>query len=498
MPVVDVEKPRDERDDDDENFRKHRKFDAMSQPSKLPDGYNKKNKRGFADGSVGWGVMGEFGSSTRDDGSAAVHRSTGSKTKMVKNEKGLWVKAEIEDGEEEEERGEGRECVEAPRGRGRGGGIPVLGGGSGSTFQEDIKLGVVARGSHSNDHASSRLEKARSRFKSRSRSRDKDKSKSRPTSRSSSRSSSRSRSGSSSRSRHRHRRRRRHRSRDRRSNDRGNRSRDRDRNRRRSRSRSRSRTRSRSRSRDRDEKTRRRNRSRSRNSRYRHRSDRDRDRPRDREGERDRDGHRDKDRHNDRKRLMERENASISAPVESDEASALTLNFTAAQVCERFLEVFSSSNQRRLDMIEEVFSDGAIVKSLKSDKELLNGKINIRNSFENAPPHPSEASKRVFIECSGGRVSYCFDFYKIGDSPGLGDPQKETVLLYRVENNVFTNVWGSVDKLEMASNSSLSMQIVSQSDLWSKYVVPLILHEDPSFSLDMCHFNNYGDIETIG
>ena len=48
VPVVDVEKPRDERDDDDENFRKHRKFDAMSQPSKLPDGYNKKNKRGLA------------------------------------------------------------------------------------------------------------------------------------------------------------------------------------------------------------------------------------------------------------------------------------------------------------------------------------------------------------------------------------------------------------------------------------------------------------------
>ena len=149
-------------------------------------------------------------------------------------------------------------------------------------------------------------------------------------------------------------------------------------------------------------------------------------------------------------------------------------------------------------MIEEVFSENAVVKSLKTGKALLNGKENIRKSFENAPPHPTEASKRIFIECSDGKVSYCYDFYKIGDSPGLGDPVKETVLLYRVENSVFTDIWGSVDKLEMASDRSLSLQVVCRSDLWLNSVLPIIIQDEPSFSVEICHFNDYNSIETVG
>ena len=474
VPVVDVEKPRHERDDCDENFGKHRKFDAMAQPSsssKLPVGYDKKNKRGFADGSVGWGVLGEFGSSQKDDGSAAVHRVGEGKAKMVKNEKGLWVKAELND-EAGEVSDKTAKKASAGRGMGRGSGVPVLGGGSGS--HEDVNLGD---GGRRRDHDKSSVSKSRSRSRHGARSRDRSKDRGRHRRRSSSSSS---RSSSRSRSRDRHR------SRYHRRDNRRDRSYERDRRRRRSRSRSRSRDRHR---------RRRRSRSRSHDSHSRHR-DRDRreDHIKKREMDQEKYG-------GSGEKSMERErpsHSSVSIPAQSQEPPPFAFNFTAAQVCERFLEAFSSASKRRLDMIEEVFSENAVVKSLKTGKELLNGKESIRKSFENVSPHPAEASKRVFVECSNGNISYCYDFYKIGDSPGFGDPTKEAVLLYRVENSVLTNVWGSVDKLEMASNRSLSLQVVCQSDLWSKSVLPLILQDEPLFSIEMCHFNDYSNIETIG
>jgi hypothetical protein len=102
---------------------------------------NPATDRGWAMGTVGWGVLGAFGSHQKDEGAQVQRKATG-KNKMVRNEKGLWVKAkelnaedEGDGGEEEEEeeaRGDSDGGVhyvveKAPsRGRGRGGGIPLI------------------------------------------------------------------------------------------------------------------------------------------------------------------------------------------------------------------------------------------------------------------------------------------------------------------------------------------------------------------------------------
>ena len=186
----------------------------------------------------------------------------------------------------------------------------------------------------------------------------------------------------------------------------------------------------------------------------------------------------------------------ISSTDEGDNSQNFAFNFTAAQVVERFLEVFAKVSKRRLDEIEETYAESAIIKSLKSGKNLISGKENIRQSFLAAPPHPCSASRRIFVECKNG-ASFCFDLYPVGQSPGLGDPKKETVVLYRCKDSAITGVWGCVDKQSFASAPSLSLQDVTSSDLWA-LVLPIIKQDEPEFSNEQCHFNDYTNIEVWG
>ena len=141
VPVVDQEKSRSERNDFDAEFAKHRKFDNPHSVSK-PLGYSSTNKRGFETGSVGWGVLGEFGSNQKDDGSAAMVTNSG-KNKMVKNEKGLWVKASSVGSEEGEVGGENfmEAAGSKSKGKGRGGGISVFA----SSGRDDVNLTGIPR-----------------------------------------------------------------------------------------------------------------------------------------------------------------------------------------------------------------------------------------------------------------------------------------------------------------------------------------------------------------
>ena len=108
VPVVDSETPLSEQAYNDPNYEKHRQFDApyvvKQQKSDVID-------RGWKQGSLGWGVLGSFGSSNKDSSAQVINRSEGA-SKMVKNEKGLWVKQK-----------ETRNLNEQNSSRGRGKGI---------------------------------------------------------------------------------------------------------------------------------------------------------------------------------------------------------------------------------------------------------------------------------------------------------------------------------------------------------------------------------------
>ena len=116
VPVVDSETPRLERDDAD--MAKHRQWDstviARSAASMGKGGVGKggggkggggkagasglTSNRGWGTGTVGWGVQGKFGSNEADVSDNVQKRYATGKNKMIRNSKGLWVKAkDVED-----------------------------------------------------------------------------------------------------------------------------------------------------------------------------------------------------------------------------------------------------------------------------------------------------------------------------------------------------------------------------------------------------------------
>jgi hypothetical protein len=53
--------------------------------------------------------------------------------------------------------------------------------------------------------------------------------------------------------------------------------------------------------------------------------------------------------------------SSSSSSLEVNNASSAVFSFNAVQVVNRFLEVFASSSKFRIDQIEEVFEENAII-----------------------------------------------------------------------------------------------------------------------------------------
>lgn len=114
VPVTDTERAKCEQNLHDAEFAEHRQFDAPHAMGRTKP----KVDRGWAQGELGWGVLKSFGADDRDDlAQLAKHAEGGHK--MVRNEKGLWVKAKSLVGEDETEE-------KIPGGMGRGKGISVM------------------------------------------------------------------------------------------------------------------------------------------------------------------------------------------------------------------------------------------------------------------------------------------------------------------------------------------------------------------------------------
>jgi hypothetical protein len=439
VPVVDVETPANERNPNSKDYAKHRAWEA-------PHAHSSSNKshvnRGWEQGNVGWGVVGAFGSNEKDDGSN-VRRSTSSSDagwKMVKNVKGLWVRVK-------ESSHEGSDsAVTMGRGRGRGSGIPL-----------SANIDEVRFSSSSSSHRSEDLDKSRSSSHSRRETREE-------LSRShSKRDRSRSRSCSTSRRR--------------RSPSKSRRRSSRDEDRRESNHRHRHRSRSRSGSRSR----RHRRRSNSRERKQRRRESSSRSKSRDRE---------------------------TSSPKEAVVAAAdpaeenFLIDITAVQVVNRLIEVFqqpTGSVEKRLDLIMEVFADDAKISSLKSGKDLLVGADIIQTSFSRATACAASTSKRIFIEASAAAsgVSYCFDLHHPGTSPGLGDRNKDAILLYKCAQGKIQQVWGMTDTEKLTSSDSDGKRRVLSSQAWN-LAHAIIAADNPMFSEEMLHYHDYEKIETWG
>lgn len=489
VPVVDVEKARSEQNINDASLSKHRKFDnpfAIGKNSKPPN-----VDRGWEQGSYGFGVLGSFGSNEKDDGAQVVRRTEG-KNKMVRNEKGLWVKAKELP---EDDR------INSNTGRGRGGGVSVL-----AEFEANYSKVKTSKVNDEDERYQDKdIETHRGSSRRLSEPRDK------------------------SRSRDRHRELSKYdRDRDRAKESRHHRDRDshRDRvneydSRRRHRHASRSRDRSRSDSRDRA-------RSYHSSSRDKHASSRSSRKSRSRSRSRDKEGAR-KHTHEDiqsdsNESSSEQEEGIEEAVVEVEmDEEAMRAEINAVQVVNRFLEVFEGSssssscsssldtedNGKRCDAIAELFAKDCTVCSMKRPmKVLLAGVKDIRNSFMKTTACKCEVSYRLLVLVPNGAgpngagprgtVSYCLDLHGAGTLPGLGDRRRDGALLYMCQGAVITQVWGMGDAEEgIGSKRGLSKSTVLTSKVW-KLARDIIIQRFPALSDEDIHFHDYNNIQTWG
>jgi hypothetical protein len=536
VPVSDVERPRAAQNLHASANDKHRKFDNPHTVGKTVD-------RGWQQGNVGWGVLGAFGNSDKDDAAQVIKHAEGAH-KMMKNDKGLWVKVKNVSSDKSEI---------PSSSRGRGGGISVLG--SLKTLEN-----ASQRKNHIEDEGSKDSYRGRSdsRFRDDSEDNDRDYKHERDK-RKRSRSTSRGRRESSRRES------RRRESRER-SRDRSTKQVDSD-------HRSHKSSKSRRESRHDRDKSSSRSRSRSNSPLFSHRDRPDLRREKSRIERRDRSrsphqsnrGHTDRPsshRNGDSSRSIQNLSVSVTdrgilkergirnAPSDHDHPSDnsdenIVFQFSATQVANRFLEIYSgigleiskarksgmkkdadneideltnvNLSEKRLDLIACLFVDSAAVLSLRNGKVMLASKSAIRESFARTSPEDCRCSYRIVVDIPEnsnrtnidgssavelhppdveGRlavpedISYCLDFHAPNSSPGLGDRSKDTALLYRCVGSLLTHIWGAVDPEKLSSvtassdtdpsSRSRARDIFMKSKCWA-WASAMIQLDYPSF-----------------
>jgi hypothetical protein len=541
VPVSDVERPRAAQNLHASANDKHRKFDNPHTVGKTVD-------RGWQQGNVGWGVLGAFGNSDKDDAAQVMKHAEGAH-KMVKNDKGLWVKVKNVSSDK---------CEIPSSSRGRGGGISVLG-----------SLKTLENASQGKNHIEDEGSKDSSRGRSDSRFRDDSVDNDRDYKhkrdiRKRSRSTSRGRRESSRRE-----------SRER-SRDRSTKQVDSDR---RSHKSSKSRREGRH---DRD-KSSSRSRSRSHSPSFSHRDRPDLRREKSRIEKRDRSrsphqsyrGHRDRPsshQNGDSSRSIQNLSVSVTdrgilkergirnAPSDHDHPSDnsdenIVFQFSATQVANRFLEIYSgigleiskarksgmmkdadevsdeltnvNLKEKRLDLIACLFVDRAAVLSLRNGKVMLASKSAIRESFARTSPEDCRCSYRIVVNIPENSnrtnidgssaavhedISYCLDFHAPNSSPGLGDRSKDTALLYRCVGSFLTHIWGAVDPEKLSSvtassdtdpsSRSRARDVFMKSKCWA-WASAMIQLDYPSFpelsqNEGVVIFHDYNTVEVWG
>eukprot|EP01038_Epipyxis_sp_PR26KG_P015836 gene15836-21457_t len=465
VPVIDTETPLSEQQNDPEKkkeYAKHRQFDALSAPV----------DRGWKQGALGWGVLGSYGSNDKDQIAQVIKRDGNSK--MVKNEKGLWVKAKESDEQH---------LTSKLKGSGRGGGIPVL---PSTNAQYRPKSPSYSHQSETNhDYMKSThqhgdlddLNESKHRWKdkefhrpsghhnhekrSRSRSPSYNNSKQKPQTKyekQSCRRDSRSRSRSPNREKYVVR----------------NRSKSPQRRRNQGRSVSREKKFSRSRSRDRYESKNKTkyykdhsvNRSSLEESKLKHEKKTD--------------------------LIDEIEDGAVDGTIEP-------FRITAVQIINRFHEVFQSNPlfiSNRLNDIESLFEENSFIASLKNGSNYISGRTAVRDSFLKTTSSEVTISKRIFVD-NNGPITFCFDLHRSGTSPGLGDRTKDTVLLYKCCDSHIQGIWGTADQEKLASNTELSKSELLSSKLW-KYALQYIHSVMPDLNDEIIHYHNYDHMEVWG
>ena len=181
-----------------------------------------------------------------------------------------------------------------------------------------------------------------------------------------------------------------------------------------------------------------------------------------------------------------------------DNNEEMSFTFNAIQIVNRFLEVYAIKQEtRRLEEIETLFAENASIFTLKNKNVLLNGRSSIINSFISTNKCSPTCTRRIFIEIAGG-VSFCYDLYPVGKSPGLGNPEKGCILLYRCLDNVFTHIYGMADSDNFSSKQNISSDDIFTSAGWKLATEVISSIDTVGIDIKDAHFHDYTNLEVWG
>jgi hypothetical protein len=157
-----------------------------------------------------------------------------------------------------------------------------------------------------------------------------------------------------------------------------------------------------------------------------------------------------------------------------------------------------------LKELTEVFAEDCKIVSLKTLKVYIEGKDKIEASFQQTKAADVTVSKRIYLECDKGTSSekntFCFDFHRKHLAPGLGDPDKENLLLYECKGPKIVQIWGMVDANHFADSTSLKENDVYASKPWQyvKAIVAKSWKVEEKIVQDCAHFHDYDHMEVWG
>lgn len=197
-----------------------------------------------------------------------------------------------------------------------------------------------------------------------------------------------------------------------------------------------------------------------------------------------------------------------AASATSADSEESMFRFTAAQVAERFVEVFGLPSKRRKESLLECLDVNVIeVVAVGNEEVLAEGKEELELHCTSVPIWKAEAVKRLYVEGNKpADPTYCVDFYLKGQAPGWGleglaseaAERSDIWVLYVVQDNKVKRVYVGDDTQRLGRKPGVSEEDIFGTDVFMK-VLDIAIRPGGITGTDISkHYHDYTKIEVWG
>lgn len=187
----------------------------------------------------------------------------------------------------------------------------------------------------------------------------------------------------------------------------------------------------------------------------------------------------------------------------------MEMSYTAAQVADNFLEVFSTLKPGKtepLDFLLDCFDDKFDMGDLESQDTLPYKRADLKAHLQKHSAWPVSVKKRVFVESNRPTdPTFCLDMYVAGRGPCFSSTElttaastRDSYVLYRVRDNKIQAVWVLDDFDGIVSDTTVTEERMYAC---KAFLCALDLMIRPGglggTKIDR-HYHNYDNMVTLG